>query len=129
MEAHRHGSYTSEDERERIRKGLAQLQQLADILPAIKLLNGEVVCMGDRPVRSGSRHHEIWKGLWQRSVVVSLLLVVTHSRLTFSRKQVALKTLQGVCPQTSPRATKVRRGSLPVSVSLLADCVAVALAP
>ncbi|KAI0728847.1 kinase-like domain-containing protein [Fomitopsis betulina] len=106
MEAHRHGSYTSEDERERIRKGLAQLQQLADILPAIKLLNGEVVCMGDRPVTSGSRHHEIWKGLWQRSVVVSLLLVVTHSRLTFSRKQVALKTLQGVCPQTSPRATK-----------------------
>ncbi|EPS98374.1 hypothetical protein FOMPIDRAFT_1126611, partial [Fomitopsis schrenkii] len=70
-----------------IRKGLAQLQKLADILPAIKRLDGEVVCIGNRPV-TNEKYHEIWKGLWQ------------------NHDPVALKTLPQVDPGPSSRATK-----------------------
>ncbi|KAH9934869.1 uncharacterized protein B0H18DRAFT_490629 [Fomitopsis serialis] len=53
------------------RKGLAHLQQLTDILPSIKQLDGEVVRTGDRPVEIGG-HSQIWKGLWLDDIDVAL---------------------------------------------------------
>ncbi|KAH9842886.1 kinase-like domain-containing protein [Rhodofomes roseus] len=53
------------------RKGLAHLQQLTDILPSIKLLNGEISRIGDRAVEIGG-HSQIWKGVWLDEIPVAL---------------------------------------------------------
>ena len=63
----------SQDERQRVREGLVQLKKLADILPAIKRLDGEIVRVNNHPMPSDSRHHEIWRGLWQNQIDVSLI--------------------------------------------------------
>ena len=96
----------TEEERERVSQGLVQLQRLADILPAIKRLDGEVVRTDDFPIRCHSHHHQIYRGLWQNHVVVSLLGRRSFA-LTHGWRQVALKTQQEMQSQTSPRAIKV----------------------
>ncbi|KZT69071.1 kinase-like protein [Daedalea quercina L-15889] len=61
----------SQDDYDQCRRGLAHLQQLTDILPSIKQLNGEVIRVGDRPVEIGG-HSQIWKGLWLGEIDVAL---------------------------------------------------------
>ncbi|KAH9934868.1 kinase-like domain-containing protein, partial [Fomitopsis serialis] len=61
----------STEEYEDCRKGLVHLQQLTNIWPSVKRLDGEVVCVGSKAEVIGV-HSEIWKGLWLGEIHVAL---------------------------------------------------------
>ncbi|KAG5735513.1 Protein kinase byr2 [Termitomyces sp. T112] len=66
-----------EQQREVVQRGLIQLHELTGIPPSIKLMNGEVIRIGDLAVAGGT-YSDIWQGLW------------------LGEKKVALKALRNV---------------------------------
>ncbi|KAH0584149.1 hypothetical protein H2248_009709 [Termitomyces sp. 'cryptogamus'] len=52
-----------EQQREVVQRGLIQLHELTGIPPSIKLMNGEVIRIGDLAVAGGT-YSDIWQGLW-----------------------------------------------------------------
>lgn len=103
----------SEEDYNLCRRGLAQLQKLTNILPAIKQLNGEVAREGRRAVENGL-HSQIWKGLWLNEIPVSLFRFKPHLRgsIDDDAGQVALKVIQEV--RVSRRSEEVRSPCLSI---------------